>query len=94
VASDEFLRRIDEHMARSNEHMARGNELMDEVRREHQLNRAAFAEMMRVTARLTEVLDRIDQSQRDLQDEVRAQTKAIFRLIDRFDAGGPGTAPA
>ncbi len=93
MASDEFLRRIDAHMARGNEHMARGNELMEEVRHEHQLNRAAFAENSRVLARLTDVLVLIDRNQRELQAEVRAQTEAIFRMLDRSDDdAGPATA--
>ena len=108
MASDEFLRRIDEHLAHGNEHMARGNEhmargnelmargneLMAEVREEMRLNRAAYAEGARVTARLTQVLVRVDQSQRDLQDEIRAQRDAIFRMLDRFENGGAGPAPA
>jgi hypothetical protein len=88
-------------MARGNEHMARGNELMEEIRqqhelnrREHELNRLAFAETARVMSRLGDVLERVDRSQRELQDEVRAQTRAIFKLIDRFENGGAGPATA
>ena len=81
--------------------MARGNELMAEVRREHELNRTAYAEGMRVISRLTDVIDRIDRNQRALEvqirdhrDETRAQTQAILRLLDRFGGGEAGTAPA
>lgn len=65
-----------------------------------ELNRAAFAENARVTARLTEVLDRVDRSHRALQaeisdqrEEIRAQTQAILRRLDRFNGGG-ATGPA
>ena len=88
-------------MASGNEHMARGNELMEEIRREHELNRAAFAENAMVMSRLSEVLERFDQTQLRMQAtldglraEVRAQTEAIFKLIDRFENGGTGPAPA
>ena len=107
MASDEYLKRIDEHMARGNEHMARGNgiargnELMAEVRREHELNRAAYTEGMRVISRLTDVIDRVDRNQQalhaqilDHRDETRAQTQAVLKLLDRFGGGEPGPAPA
>lgn len=65
-----------------------------------ELNRAAFAENARVTARLTEVLDRVDRSHRALQaeisdqrEEIRAQTQAVLRRLDRFNGGG-ATGPA
>ena len=100
VASDEILKRIDEHIAQANQHMARGNELMDEIRREHQLNRAAFAENARVMAQLSQVLTRFDRSLEalvarieDQGDAIRANTKAVLRLLDRF-GGGAGPAAA
>ena len=81
--------------------MARGNELMEEIKREHELNRLAFAENARVMARLSEVLDRLDRSHArlvaqidDQSDEIRAGTKAILKLLDRFGSGGPGPAAA
>ncbi len=101
MASDEILSRIDEHMAR-------GNELMEEIKREHELNRRehelsrlAFTENAIVMARLNEVLDRIDRSHGALvarieaqTDEVRANTNAIIRLLNRLGNGGADPAAA
>ncbi len=99
---DEHMARGNEHMARGNDLMARGNELMDDVREEMRLNREeirrnreafelhkmAMAEMLDTNRRATDtMIERLN----DLGEEVRAQTRAIFRLIDRLD-GGAATA--
>ena len=87
MASDEYLERIDRHMERMDRHMERGDQLMDEIRSEVQLtrevvrrNEIAFMENSRVNAELIDAV-------RDLGAEVRAQTHAIFRMLDRFDGG-------
>jgi hypothetical protein len=93
VASDEILNRIDEHMAR-------GNELMQEIRRqhelnrrEHELNRAAFARNSEILARLVDVIGQMSRRLEDQEGAIRAQTEAIFKVLDRFGDGG-GADPA
>ena len=87
VVADEILKRIDEHMAR-------GNELMEEIRRERELDRATFAEHIEVLAGLVRVVDRMRHQMEDQSDETRAQTKAVLRLLDRFGDAGTGPATA
>jgi uncharacterized protein YeeX (DUF496 family) len=87
VASDEILKRIDDHMAR-------GNELMAEIRHEHQLNRAAFAETAQLLGRMVDVLAQMERRLDDQGDAIRANTKAVLRLLDRFGNGGGDPATA
>jgi hypothetical protein len=95
---DEHMERGNEHMERGNELIERGNELMDEVRAEVQLTREvvrrheiAFMDHSRLNAELVDAVREVKVDLRQLGSEVRAQTEAIFRMIDRFDGG---TEPA
>ena len=51
------------------------------------------AEGAQAVAGLTDITREMTQDLRQLGEEVRAQTQAIFRMLDRFDGGAqPGTA--
>ncbi len=100
---DDILKRLDEHMARGNEHMARGNELMEEIRREHQLNREAYRQGMELMARL---IERVDASSRrnervtarmiaqidENTETLRALRDSVLAFLNRLDEGGGATA--
>jgi uncharacterized coiled-coil DUF342 family protein len=58
----------------------RASELIAEVRGEAALNREVIRRNERVVSELVNAV-------REIRDEVRAQTQAIFRLIDRLDGG-------
>ena len=94
MASDEILKRIDEHMARGNVLMAEIRRQHELNQREHELNRAAYAEGMKVMAGLVRVVDQMRHELVDHSDEIRAQTKAVLRLLDRFGDAGTGPATA
>ena len=80
----------------------RADELMEEIRGEMRLNREvirrnelAFQENSRVLSALVETVrelkGELKEEVRVQTEEVRAQTRAIFKLIDRLD-GGAATA--
>jgi hypothetical protein len=96
-----LLRRLDEHMARADEHMARGNQLMEEIREEHRLNRAAFHELRDVTRSAVVMLQGLVEESRETQarlvdmgDEIRANTRAVLPVLDRLEGPGPSGASA
>jgi len=89
VASDEILSEIKTHIAR-------GNELMEAIRREHELNRGSWERQLHLTRRVIAHNERAFNESvgvmQEMRAEIRAQTEAIFRVIDRLDGGG--TEPA
>jgi hypothetical protein len=98
----------DQILLRLDRHVARGNELMEEVREQHRLNEETYRQGMEFMAHLTErVLGAIDENIRAIREmreemkaegrenraQIRAQTEAIFRMMDRFDGNsGPATS--
>ena len=92
----EILERLDEHLARGNAYMARGNELMEEIREEHRLNREVYARTMETMLDLSERQERLVNEAvgaiREMREEIRAQTRAIFTVIDRLEGNGGPTA--
>lgn len=98
----EFERRIEQHMARGNELMAdvRQEMRLNRVSYERQANvlsnalernREAFERNSAVMANLIErherVTDGMIEALRDMRDEIRAETRAIFKVIDRLEGG-------
>lgn len=102
MAGDALLRRIDEHMARGNEVM---DEIRAEVARsrrsyEDQLqitrevirrNELVLQDFRKGFHELVEQIRELTASTREVREESRAHSKAIFALIDRLGGGG---APA
>ncbi len=95
---DPLLSRIDEHMRRSNELVAqiraewarseeRYREEVQITREVVRRNELAFHENSRLNAELVERVREIGVDLRELGAEVRAQTEAIFRMLDRFEGG-------
>jgi hypothetical protein len=97
----ELLTRLDEHLARGNDQMARGNQLMEEIRAEHRLNRAAFHELRDVTRWAVATLKGLVEESRktqarldDMADEIKANTRAVLHVLDELQGRGPGTSGA
>ena len=100
----EYLNRIDAHMARGNELM---DEIREEMRanreervslqefiREQALRMERAAEHQgRELGGIGEAMDRVVEHLDDMGDQVRANTRAVLQLLDRFDGGG-GAATA
>lgn len=57
-------------------------------------NEIAFQEGSRLAAQHIERLQELGERLQELGEEVRAQTQAIFRMLDRFDDGGAEPAGA
>jgi len=87
---------------RAHELMAENRELMAEIHTELALNRNERAETFElyrgevqvtreVIRRNERVMSELVDAVREIKEEVRAQTRAIFKLIDRLD-GGAATA--
>jgi hypothetical protein len=92
--------RTDELIARNSDVIARNSDLFEEVRDAMRLNREAmrrneiaFVEGTRVVAEGTGVLSQLVETVREMKAEVQAQTRAIFKLIDRLDGGSAGPLP-
>jgi hypothetical protein len=88
---DARLVRIDEHMLRQEDVIARSVEAAERGRETAERNREAFE---RNSAVLDSLPMRFDEGMRvfvatlnDMRDEIRAQTQAILRVIDRLDGG-------
>jgi chromosome segregation ATPase len=77
---DEILKRIDGHMARQNEHMARQERLEERIVQAFDRNGRAWGHAVSAMSAIRESLD-------DMRSEIRAQTQAISRMIDRLDGG-------
>jgi hypothetical protein len=85
MAQDELLKRIDRHMER-------GNALAEEHSRVVEENSRVIEESMRETREfMRELLERnewfsqqIVAVLKDLQDQTKAQTQAILRVLDRL----------
>jgi hypothetical protein len=83
VISRRILAEIRELRLESGEHERRANELMEDIRGEMRLNREV--------TRRNELAFQQGTALSELIEEIRAQTQAIFKLIDRLD-GGAATA--
>jgi hypothetical protein len=88
---DDFLERFDAHLARQDEiiasidgHMARQERLEERVVQAFDRNGRAWGHAVSAMSAIRESLD-------DMRGEIRAQTQAIWRMIDRLD-GGPQNA--
>ena len=105
MADDGFLERIDEHMRRSNEVTAEVREEMrltrEEARRRDDESRAFMQEIttrierigrdeLRQLRQLGALVTRQSELLLPAREEVRAQTQAIFRLLDRLDPDANG----
>ena len=70
---------------------AESNLLIAEVRSEFGLNREMFRSEIvlnrEVIRRNERVMSELVEAVREMRDQVRAQTRAIFKLIDRLDGG-------
>ena len=61
---------------------------MERVDRQFELNVRAFESMIETLTHLGQAMKDLTDANRELREESRAQTKAIFRLIDeRLDGG-------
>lgn len=74
--SDRALERMDARMARNDEVLERNTQAFDR-------NTKAWGHTV---AAFTAILKSIE----DMRDEIRAQTRAIYRVIDRLDEGRSG----
>ena len=84
MTSRRLLAEIKELRLESRGHQQRGNELLEEIRGEMRLNREVIRRNELAFQQGATALG-------ELVEEIRAQTQAIFKLIDRLDGG---TAPA
>jgi hypothetical protein len=91
VTSRKLLAEIKELRLDSGEHQRRANELMEEIRGEMRLNREVIRRNVLASQESSRVLSELVETVRGMKEEVRAQTQAIFKLIDRLD-GGTATA--
>jgi hypothetical protein len=100
---DAHLARLDENLAEMRAQNERGDqqyrELVERMEGEARLtrevvrrNELAFQEGSRMNAEHVNVLRGVTEDLRELGAEVRAQTEAIFRMLDRFDGGEPAGA--
>jgi hypothetical protein len=84
VTPRRILAEIRDLRLESREHQRRANELMEEIRDEMRLSRQVIRRNELAFQQGATALG-------ELVEEIRAQTQAIFKLIDRLDGG---TAPA
>lgn len=95
---DEHMARGNDHMARGNELMAQvraeielsRRSYEDQLRITRELNRRneiAIRENSRVTSEQIDAIREIRVGLREVQEEARAQTRAIFQVLDRFSGG-------
>ena len=91
MTSRKLLAEIKELRLESREHQQRASQLMEEIRDEVRLNREVIRRNELVFQENSRVLSELVETVRGMKEEVRAQTRAIFKLIDRLDGG---TAPA
>jgi hypothetical protein len=84
VTPRRILAEIRDLRLESREHQRRANELMEEIRDEMRLSREVIRRNELAFHQGATALS-------ELVEEIRAQTQAIFKLIDRLDGG---TAPA
>ena len=78
--------RQDEFNARFDRHLERQNAINERIERHMTRQERAQGHVLGV---LTAIRDSLD----DMRGEIRAQTEAIWRVIDRLDEGGaPGNA--
>ena len=80
MTSRKLLAEIKELRLESGEHQRRANELIEEIRSEMRLNRE-------VVRRNELAFQQGATALGELIEEIRAQTHAIFKLIDRLDGG-------
>jgi methyl-accepting chemotaxis protein len=103
MADDHLLKRIDRHMERGNQLMERNNEVIEENRRVVEENRRVVEENSRVIEKtitenrefMRELLQRhewftqqVVGELKDLQDQTKAQTRAILNVLDRLQPSG------
>jgi len=93
----DLLSRIDLHLERGNELMQLNVEALNLNREELKRNRATHEDLRRfieeITIRNERVYREVLGELTDLRRETQAQTKAIFRILDRLPPWPPNSGP-
>jgi hypothetical protein len=87
---DAHLERSDRALERMDARMARNDDVLERNAQAFERNTQAFERNTKAWGHTVAVFTAVLKSIEDMRDEIRAQTQAIYRVIDRLDEGRSG----